>query len=505
MVAWMAVYAGASATFLIGDFVYHRWIKKPEIEKAKPQEIAIARTDDGAAIPIIIGRGRIRGPVLVWHSAPTSAAGSVGNGYPDGTFVYKMDMFLKLGIGMKDGDGEHQLHGMWAGEKKFSMAPAAANTALAQAEISTFGEEGTVGGQYQWYDGNSSQEHVNSGGTAVTALGMRMLTDWPAAQIAGFRGYISVLLTNNVDAWYIGSQPSVQQYSFEVSSYYTGSDYPASAVYARIGPDSNPINALFDILRSYFGRLGMPLDVIDIDSFTAAAITLYQESHGYSRVIEDSRDGTEYIQEILEQIDAAMYFDWHTGKLKIKLVRNDYDVRDLPHLTRANAELEHFSMSGWSGLVNAFRLGFTDRERDYGDGSIVAKNSAQAVGQGGMVRWMQRTFPGVTNEDLAHRLAWRELHAVSRPMAKMRMLLDRSLAGLNPGDAVRVTYTNPDLSEVVFRVASVDRGTLEDGKIAVDLIQDSFYVYRRLPPQPPGLVWPDAPPPIVIAPPPIMD
>jgi hypothetical protein len=47
-----------------------------------------------------------------------------------------------------------------------------------------------------------------------------------------------------------------------------------------------------------------------------------------------------------------------------------------------------------------------------------------------------------------------------------------------------VQWTDPDIANIVFRVAAVDRGTIDDGKIALDLLQDYFYVTRSQPPRP---------------------
>lgn len=489
MVAWLAVYAGAAGAYLLRDFIYHRWIKDPDVEKKVPQEVGIPRTDDGAPVSVFYGRVRVRSPVLAWCGVPESEPGDINNTYPTGTYCYQLDLFFVVGEGF-DG-GTHQFHNLWVGDRKFSPGFSSLTAGTeGLAEVPAFGEEPIVGGFIRWYNGNSSQEHVNSGGSAVTYLGTRMLTYWPASSISGYRGVVSVFCSGSgANQWFIGSQPNVQQYSFEVSSYLTtGATIPATGIYAQVGQDANPINALYDIL---VGKLSIPVSLIDSTTFSAAAVTLYQEGHGYSRVLDEFKDGTEYVLEILRQIDAALYLDESSGTIKIKLVRNDYNVATIPHITKATAhDLVNFASGGWTGLPNAIRVTFPDRTRDYNDHSAVAQNPANAVGQDGIARWVHKDFPGVTTEALASRLAWRELAATSRPIMKCRAIVDRSFVRVAPGDAVKVTWSSPDLSNVVFRVAAVDRGTLADGRIGLDLIQDYFYVYRQIPPQPGGLERP---------------
>ncbi len=75
---------------------------------------------------------------------------------------------------------------------------------------------------------------------------------------------------------------------------------------------------------------------------------------------------------------------------------------------------------------------------------------------------------------------------------KFRALVDRSFVRVNPGDAIKVTWSGPDIAGLVFRVvAPPDRGTLENGTIALDLVQDAAYTYRQIAPLPPGLEHPD--------------
>jgi hypothetical protein len=483
----------AAAGYLLGDFIYHR-IKGPDIEPIPPQEFRIPLTEEGATVPLIYGRCRVRTPELAWCGTPEVEAGDITNGYPETSFVYKLDMFFKLGIGFDDGAGANTFRGAWNGEERFTFLGSAKETP-AQIEIdsgSTFGADGVMGGFVEWYDGNAAQEHVDSGGSAATALGVEMLAAGvPAEEVSGFRGYISAFLHNSGGThWYVGSSPSVAAYSFEVSSYPVTA-YPAP--WTQVGQDANPVDVIWDVCKSYFSKLGIPTTLLDFDSFTAAATTLHQESHGYSRCIDDVRSGSEIIQEILRQIDGVMYVDPDDGKVKIRLIRNDYDPADLLHITKDNCDdITNFAIGGWTGLPNAVRVSYTNRSDDYRNGSVVAKSSANAVGQDGVVRWKSKQFPGITHEALAYNVAWRELGWESRPQMKCTALLSRQqFRSLTPGQAVKVSWKGPDISNVIFRVARVSRGKVGNGKIVVDLIQSPEYVYRNSPPQPPGLDHPD--------------
>jgi hypothetical protein len=390
-------------------------------------------------------------------------------------------MFFVIGIAMEDGNGTNTVHGMWSGETEFSSWGVLPRETQITTDISGRGVEvGPIGSQAMWFDGRSTQDiGLTIAGTLMVAAGSNIF------HVPAYRGYISAVLYNNGPSqWYLGSSPSLAQYSFEVSSYHA--THPQLATYARVGSDSNPINVIYDLLAAKLGKLGIPLSLIDITSFQAAQYTLHTETHGYSRAIEEFSDAGERIQEIEKQIDGVVRENTTTGLIEIKLVRNDYDPATIPHITRNNCDdIVDFAMGGRSNLVNKLRLIYTDRANDYQDGSVVDQNPANAVGQDGQVVEQVINMPGVCTEALAQKLVVREMAARSRSIMRCRALVDRSFLRVNVGDAVKLTWTNPDIAGIVFRVANVDRGTLEDGKIALDLIQDYFYVYRGQAPRAP--------------------
>lgn len=467
----------ASLLYMLGDAAYHRWWYEPPKGKIQPQEVSIPRAEEGARIPLIYGRCRVRAPLLSWCGVPTRDIGSESNGWPDGVAFFRMDMFFRLGIGMDDGLGTNTCHGMWIGDNKaFPWSVARETEVLAELNAGA-PEPGQIGGRAFWYDGHAGQT--------------------PSAQLSGFSGLsadvfgehekeISVVLYNSGGQWIIGSSPTVPAYSFEVSSYRDGGGYPGVGIYARIGYDSNPINVLWDLLKCTFGKLGISTSYLDSTSFDEAATTLYGESHGYSRCIEDVVSARDFIQEILRQIDGVLYADEEEQKIKIDLIRSDYDPATIPHITKDNCDrLENFVASGRSNLINRVVLEYTDRDNDYQDNTEPAQNPASSTANSQYSAESIR-MPGVTHAALAATIAHRELAWRSRPMMKCRAICDRSKINLRPGMAVKLTWQKPDISGIIFRVADVDEGTLTDGRVAVDLIQDASYVFRGRIPEPPA-------------------
>lgn len=485
------------AGLLVGDFIYHRYFDQGPADQPLPiEEIQLPRNDPGAPIPLLYGTCRVKSPILTWARLENDVGGT----------PIISAMFV-LGVPF-DGGGSSSVNrvlGMWGGEAKFAWTDGSGHPYTQSGDggpeapiTGVLTDEGE--GLVETLNGKSTQIVINDGDTggdlggAPTWMG-RVMTRAPFAgptytyaDIPDYRGYLSAFLfqIGAGSGWSINNGRNLPAYSFEVSSQissFDASKWPAVGPAAVIGSDANPINVIYDLLTGHYGKLGLDPSYIDMVSFNAAADTLFREGNGYSRATDDAVSALDRINEILVQIDAAMYEDPTTGKLGIKLVRPDYDPTTIREITKANCvAIQNLAIGGWQGIANQLRLTFTNRADDYRDGSATASNQANAVGQDGLVRSVTLSMPGVTWQGLADQLAARELAARSRPLIKCTAVVDGSFWRIKPGDVVKLTWTAPDISGLVFRVASVDRGSLSDGRISLGLIQDVFWVWRNQPP-----------------------
>lgn len=476
---WETLGASISPAFSLIDYAYHRWWEDKPLEKILPQEVSIPRVDEGAPIPMFYGRVRVRAPILAWTGTPSRDLGNDLNGWSAGSEFYRMDMLYVVGIPMADGNGTTKMYSMWAGDRKFGGATEAAvkETPLTWEIDPSSGTESTdrglIGQQVVFYDGNPAQDP--GAGTMGSVQGIHGVDVF---EVPAYFGYLTAVLYNSdSDGWMIGSSPNVAAYSFEVSSYYSGGSYPAAGSDAAIGYDCNPVNILWDLLVCKLGKLGIPASYLDKPSFQSAGTTLKSESFGLSFCFESSQTADEIIKEILRHIDGCIDEDPSTGKLVLLLVR-PVDPATLLHITKDNCDrLTNFVASGFADLPSSLRLAFTDRARDYADNSVPIPNQGNAIQQA-ETEEAAVEFRGITELALATRIADRESQARFRPIIKCSVLVGREFLRVVRGQAVKLTWTGPDISGVVFRVADVDRGTIGDGKIRLDLISDYFYSAR---------------------------
>ncbi len=503
------------------QYVYHRWFEDhPKPPPAK--ELSLPRTDEGAPIPLVYGRCMIRSPILAWSGVPSALRNPVyadesspdfsnldGQTYWQGAdYLYYFEAMYILGIPFSGINSDNSVLAIYAGERQIPDIGSTSSpsnpiwTALpyvplselqgnggfesdtrpcaANAHVDIAANEGStfeIGGLVEFLNGQTDQQLVNptTPFAATTVAGERMSLTIDPSKIPGYRGYMCLFLGGRDDLrWGIGSTPQVQSYRIECSS------YPASWSFGvNVGVEANPAGVIYDLLTGSFGKLGLSTSLVDSVTFAAAADTLADEDHGYSRAIENPGSADEIIMEILKQIDAVLFEDPTDGKIKLKLIRGDYVPADCLLVTPENCRsLESPAAGGWTGRVNKIRLGFTRRATGYTDGSATAQNQANAVGQDGIVVPLEIQMPGVCTQELADQLAARELAALSRPIFKCSAIVDRSFLRINPGDVVALTWPDWHISGMLMRVAGVTRGSLQDGAIKLDLLQDFFFARR---------------------------
>jgi hypothetical protein len=275
---------------------------------------------------------------------------------------------------------------------------------------------------------------------------------------------------------YVGNNTSIEPWKFELRR------LPNSLGVGNpnAGADANPAEVLYEILTDDDWGLGfLPTD-IDTSSFVNAGNTLSTEGNGWSYILDRTVEITDLIKEIMRQIDGVLYMDRSTGKWKIKLARADYTIGSVPQLTRANIiETKDFSRGAWQDTTNQVRVEFVDRAKEYAQTYAMTQDMANIRIQNANVSATNQ-YPGVKNRTLANSISWRDLRALSFPLAKVTIVVDRSQYAINPFDVI--AWTDPDLgfNQLPMRVSKVDLGELAAGRISLSLVQDVFATFNPI-------------------------
>jgi hypothetical protein len=457
---------------LVGQYIYHRLTAKGAEPKSK-DFLEGARLDEGGAMPFFYGRVLLRNLVCAWYG---NAEATQRVGHPDGTYQYKVDLVFVLGVPFFD--GLFRLHNVYVGDAQLvnlfgagGLAPEvpASNPAAflldSGSSVNEDSPEFTSIDSGELGDGNSAQSMTGS-----TTAGFMIIAGNSASDIPSFRGFATLAMRLHR---YSASLPTI---ALEASTYPIASALPDSP--GTSTDDPNPVDVLYDLHTAPM-KLALAPAKIDLPSWQAAAQTLYDEEHGYSRCWDSAPSAEEARDDVLRQIDGAIDEDPTTGKLRLKLIRADFNPADIQHITVHNCErIEGFAAGGWTDLPNKIRVVYTARDDGYRDGSATADSQANAVGQDGIEREVVLRYPGINTPVLAGSVAARELNARCRPLAKMTAIVSREFWRTMVGDPVAVSWPELQIYGRIFRVGRVNRGGPDSNVIALDLIEDFFYTHR---------------------------
>jgi hypothetical protein len=387
---------------------------KPKLQNAKAgsfKDSSFPITKEGTPVTLFWGTVRLRGPNVLWYGDFYTQAmtqkvktGLFSSKRVITGYRYFLGMHLGLGLYCPFSAGA-SFRKIWADDKLLwsgDVAPGPAGEPIYIGQGSAFGGKDRGGG----FRGTI---RLYSGTFAQTTSSYLLSKLSPQSIVPAYRGLVHAVL----ERCEVGEQPQVRPLSFEVSM------IPEGLGFGAIGDDANPVEILYDILRSDWGRLGIDPALIDTDSFSDGAQVCENEGNGMSIALASPGDASDAIEEILTQIDAILFEEPSTRKITLKMIRDDYDVDDLEVYGPSDiSEISNYSAATWQDTKNQVRVIYNSREDEYNDKTAFAQ----------------------------------------------------------------------DMS----RVQKFDLGTLEDGEIAIDLIQDRFAVSHTIyaSPQPSAFVRP---------------
>ena len=476
MPAWFAIELGLLALNL-AIREYRSWTQE-KARAASLNDFTFPRAEEGDAIALVYGTVRIDSPQVIYFRLDTAEELPGGGGLGLAGYAYPFHMRLLLGrtnaqVTMAD-PPQAQLVGMFIGDKRVTLegpnqtgieggeADSPGNATYRLDEPSGSVTEGRIHGYLAFYDGRWDLVRRGDDGD-VGHIGLDDIN-------VPYRGFITLWLSPmRVEAAQI---PTIAPIVFN-PCLIPGHE----AVSGALGMgDVNPAAILRDLLSNPWGGVGNDTAIIDDDSFAEVAATLADEEFGMSLYVAKPNAARDVIEEILRTIDGFLIQNMNTGKYELRLVREDYNPATLPEFTVDNVlEAPEMPSMLWAETYNEVRVMFTEPGTGHRPSTATAQDDANINANGGRIRPLTVTYSGVRNPNLANRLANRDLAFVSRPIASLRMVVNRDGWNLRPGDPFRFTWSRwAGGVSIVFRVMQVDVGTLTDGRITVDAVQDRF-------------------------------
>ncbi|MFY1006069.1 phage tail protein [Pasteurella multocida] len=234
----------------------------------------------------------------------------------------------------------------------------------------------------------------------------------------------------------------------------------------------NPAHILVECAtnKSWGGKKS--LSDLDLDSYKKAADTLYEEGFGLCIRYNRQTSIKDFIQQVVDHIGAIQYDDIRTGKQGVRLLRNDYNLDELPlfHYDNGILMIQDDDSSATDKTANQVIIKYHDPVT-HRDDQAIANNIASVRMHGVISKTTE--YKGIPTFDLAARVAQRDLEMVASGLTRLKVVFDMRGADLTPGDVIKLKLPDRGIESVVFRVLAISNSNNE-GQFVVTCIQDVF-------------------------------
>lgn len=242
----------------------------------------------------------------------------------------------------------------------------------------------------------------------------------------------------------------------------------------------NPVHIVYEAMTNREWGRGFDRARFDDAAWKYAADILFSERFGLC-IRWTRRDSIKsFIQNILDHIGATVYEDRTNAKIKINLIRGDYQKSSLPFFDRDRGlvEIKDAAVSNQGSMINEVRVTYRDPVTDE-DRTVRASNLAALQSAGGAINSLSKEYKGCPTAELATRLAQRDLKAASPSVRRYKFTLDRRGYKIVPGMVIRIQDMSRGIPDTVVRVGTIDYGKVGDGKIEINGVQDVFALPQR--------------------------
>jgi hypothetical protein len=297
-------------------------------------------------------------------------------------------------------------------------------------------------------------------------------------QVSDFRGVVTLWYDGLVSAM----NPYVKEWRFRVRRWSKGwwqnnVWYPEKALILMEDGKVKAMNGAHIIYECctnpQWGR-GLDASKLDENSFIYAANTLCSEGFGICLAWYRKEDIDVFISKVCDLIGAVLYTDRETGKIVLRLVRDDYIASELPLFTPTTGLLEireddsGSADSAYNEVIGTGKSPIDNKEFQVRAQNLAAFQSQQAVNS------MDQDYRGIPTKELLSRIVLRDLRANAVGLKKYTVVLDRRAWRLAPGMPFRISDPTKGIDNVVLRAGEIDDGQMLDGKIQVKSVQDVF-------------------------------
>ncbi len=341
-------------------------------------------------------------------------------------------------------------------------------------------KEGGVSGIAYYLPGGPTQTLLQNlaarlGLTQATSPGYRALTSiFFVGDLISSRGF-----------YWSANQPSIKPIAVKVARF----PKTLSNNFSNINGNANPAHIIHECLLNKDWGMGASINQIDQTSFAYAAELLFNEGLGLSMMWVSQSSVEDFIKEVLDHIQATFYLDPKTGLFNIKLIRDDYDINNIPVFDETNSFVSSFQRKGWGETINEIVVTWTNPANEKEE-TVSLQDIANINIQGALIS-DSRNYYGVRSAETAKMLAARDLRTSSAPLASVEISVNRVAWDLVPGDVFKLTYPEYGIESLIFRITSIDYGKIGEPEIKILAVEDVFSLSFAEYSEPPSSGWVD--------------
>lgn len=256
---------------------------------------------------------------------------------------------------------------------------------------------------------------------------------------------------------------------------------------------ANAAHIIFECMTNRDWGMGESFGAFNLGSFEDAAQVLYDEKFGLNMLWTRQTKIQDFIKDVLDHIQGAIFVDPATGKHTLKLLRGDYNPDTLPQINPDNARLTNFKRKVWGEISNEVVVTWTNPETGKED-TVTAQDNGAIAAQGG-VSSTSRNYHGIASQELALFVAERDLAAVVHPIQTCDAEVTREFWKSIPYGVVDMSWPEKGVERAIFRISKVSRGE-SSRTVKLSLYEDVFSLDRASYLEPSDTEWvdPSSPP-----------
>jgi hypothetical protein len=241
------------------------------------------------------------------------------------------------------------------------------------------------------------------------------------------------------------------------------------------GRDASIAHTIYDLLTSNTYGAGIPTSQIDFSSFNATAGHLRDvDGIGCSFLWDTDDDVLQIVHALIDLGDLALYTDPSDGKIHLDCIR-EYtgSLSALTLFDERNSTVLRYGTRPPDKVATEVKIKYIDVAAGFVERSAEWRSIAmRRVGDNREPLTIQHL--GISNAAVAQKIASRDGLAYALPLKEIILRTNRDGWDKVPGEPVRFSWADYGVTDMVCRVAHVDRGNSTDGMCEVTLVEDRF-------------------------------